>query len=296
MVNTLKVGILLTVLTAIFVLMGRLAGGPSGALIAFGLAVVMNVGSYWFSDKIVLKMSGARPVTPQEAPELYSMTEKLVQRANLPMPRLYIIDDPSPNAFATGRNPQNAAVAVNTGLLNILNRDEVEGVVAHELAHIKYRDTLTMTVVATVAGAVMMLADIARFAAIFGMGRSDDEGEGTNPIVFIVMLIVAPLAATMIQMAVSRYREFEADAAAARLTGSTVGLSNALLKLERGAALIPNQHANPQTAHMFIVNPFKGLGSGLMNLFMTHPPIEKRVEALAKLAPQIQPQATSPWS
>ena len=293
MLNTLKVGLMLTALTALLVFMGRAIGGPTGMIIAFGMALLMNVGSYWFSDKIVLRMSGARPVGPQEAPDLYRMTEALVQRANLPMPRLYIIDDPQPNAFATGRNPANAAVAVNTGLLNLLSRDEVEGVVAHELAHIKHRDTLTMTVVATVAGAVMMLADFARFAAIFGMGGSRDDDEGSNPIVLIAMMIVAPLAAMLVQMAVSRAREYEADATAARLTGTPQGLMNALAKLERGAQAIPTHSMTPQTAHMCIVNPLKALG-GLANLFSTHPPMDKRIAALAKIAPQ--PVGANPWS
>lgn len=296
MINTLKVGVLLTVLTALFVGVGYLLGGSNGMLMAFGFAVLMNFGSYWFSDKIVLKMYGAQPVTESEAPELFRMTRQLCERANLPMPKLYVIDDPQPNAFATGRNPQNAAVAVNAGLLKLLDSGEVEEVVAHELGHIKHRDTLTMTIVATVAGALMMLVQFAHYAAIFGFGRSgDDDGEGTNPLVFIALIIFAPLAATMIQLAVSRAREFEADATAARLTGSPNGLINALLKLEKGAQLIPNRHANPQTAHMFIVNPLRGAG-GLMSLFMTHPPIEKRVEALQRLAPTVQPHAVSPWA
>lgn len=292
MLNTLKVGLLLTVLTALFVGIGYLIGGSTGVVIAFGLALVMNVGSYWFSDKIVLKMVGAQPVTESEAPDLFRMTRQLCERANLPMPKLYIINDPQPNAFATGRNPQNAAVAVNSGLLDLLNRDEVEGVVAHELGHVKHRDTLTMTIVATIAGAVMMLANFAHFASFFGGG--DDE-DGVNPIALIAIIIFAPLAATMIQLAVSRAREFEADATAARLTGSPQGLIGALRKLEHGAATIPNQHANAQTAHMFIVNPLKGRMQGVMSLFLTHPPIEKRVAALQQLAPQIAPVGNSPW-
>ncbi len=281
--NTLKVGMLLTALSLLFVLVGRAIGGPTGAGIALVMAVVMNVGSYWFSDKIVLKMYGAQPIGPHDHPDLYRMTEDLAQRANLPMPKLYIIDDPQPNAFATGRNPQNAAVAVNSGLLQMLNRDEVAGVVAHELAHIKHRDTLTMTIVASIAGAVMWIAQIGQFAALFGMGSNDDE-EGMNPVALLLSIIVAPIAATMIQMAVSRAREFEADATAARLTGTPFGLMNALAKLERGSQAIPS-HANPQTAHMFIVNPLAGgVGRGLMSLFMTHPPTQKRIERLQQLA------------
>lgn len=293
MKNTLKVGFLLTLLTVLFVGIGYTLGGQMGMIGAFAFAIVMNVGSFWFSDKIVLRMSNAQAVTEREAPDLYAMTRRLCERANLPMPRLYIINDPQPNAFATGRSPQHAAVAVNTGLLDMLNREEVEAVVAHELAHVKYRDTLTMTIVATVAGAIMMLVQIAQFASFFGGGRSDDD-EGVNPIVFIAMLIVAPLAATLIQMAVSRAREFEADAMAARLTGSTMGMTNALLKLERGAQAIPNHHANAQTAHMYIVNPLRGLG-GVTSLFMTHPPIEKRVAALAKLTPHMQPHSVAQY-
>ncbi|MBW3637823.1 MAG: zinc metalloprotease HtpX [Armatimonadetes bacterium] len=291
--NTLKVGLMLTLLTAGFLFLGRAFGGPSGMMIAFGLAVVMNVGSYWFSDKIVLKMTGAQPVDGHSAPELFRMTEALVQRANLPMPRLYIIDDPQPNAFATGRNPQNAAVAVNSGLLNLLSREEVEGVVAHELAHVKHRDTLTMTIVATLAGAVMMMADFARIAAIFGGGHSDDEEGGANPMVFFALMIFAPIAAMLVQMTVSRAREYEADATAARLTGSPQGLMNALAKLERGAAQIPTHSMSPQTAHLCIVNPLKALG-GIGKWFSTHPPMDKRIAALAKISPQ--PVSSNPWS
>jgi len=280
--NTLKVGLMLTALTAVFVLLGRAIGGTGGAMIAFGLAIAMNFGSYWFSDKIVLGMSGAKPLSRQAAPQLYDMTATLAQRAGLPMPKLYVIDDPQPNAFATGRNPANAAVAVNSGLLEMLERPEVEGVIAHELAHVKHRDTLTMTVVATLAGAIMMLAQMGQFAAMFGGMNRDDE-DAPNPLVFLLMIVVAPLAAMLVQMAVSRAREFEADATAARLTGSPQGLINALAKLERGARTIPG-HANPQTAHLFIVNPLAGVGGAVAGLFSTHPPMEKRIEALRQLA------------
>jgi heat shock protein HtpX len=282
MMNTLKVGFLLSLLTALFVGIGYTLGGQNGMVMAFGFALLMNAGSYWFSDKIVLKMYGAREVTAGQEPELYQMTENLCRRANLPMPKLYVIDDPQPNAFATGRDPNHAAVAVNRGLLDLLNRDEVEGVVAHELAHVKHRDTLTMTIVATIAGAIMMLVQIAQFGAMFGGGRSDDD-EGANPIVLLVGIIIAPIAATMIQMAVSRAREFEADASAARFTGSPYGLIGALGKLDAGTRQIPPAHANPQTAHMFIANPLAGLGGGLMSLFSTHPPMEKRIAALRAL-------------
>lgn len=294
MLNTLKVGLMLTALTVMLLVLGRLIGGPTGMIVALGLAVVMNFGSYWFSDKIVLSMTHARPVTAQEEPALFQMTQDLAQRAGVPMPRLYIIDDPQPNAFATGRNPQNAAVAVNTGLLQLLSRDEVAGVVAHELAHVKHRDTLTMAIVATLAGAIMTGAEIARWGAIFGMGGRDEDGEGTNPLVFLAMMIVAPMAAMLIQMGVSRAREYEADATAARIVGTPDGLINALLKLERGAEVIPTHSMSPQTAHLCIVNPLKALG-GLTNLFSTHPPMDKRIAALSALRGQVQPVGASPW-
>jgi heat shock protein HtpX len=295
MLNTLKVGILLTLLTAAFLGFGYLLGGRGGMVMAFGFAVLMNFGSYWFSDKIVLSMSGAKPVGPQDAPELYKLTSELVQRANLPMPRLYIIQDPQPNAFATGRSPKHAAVAVNTGLLQLLDRREVEGVIAHELAHVKHRDTLTMAIVATLAGAIMLLADLARWSAIFGLGSSRDNEEGANPLVLLAMIIVAPLAAMMVQFAVSRAREYEADAMAARLTGSPDGLINALMKLDRGVHAIPTHSMSPQTAHLCIANPFAGMGGLLSSLFSTHPPMEKRIAALEALRPQIRTVTPSPW-
>lgn len=280
--NTLKVGVLLVALTALFIFVGDAIGGRGGAMIAFALALLMNFASYWFSDKIVLGMYGARPLSPADAPELFRITEKLAQRAGIPMPRLYVVNDPQPNAFATGRNPAHGAVAVTTGLLNLLNDDEVEGVLAHEIAHIKHRDTLTMTVVATIAGAIMLLADMARWAMIFGGARSDDR-EGGNPLVYLFIMIVAPIAAMLIQLAISRAREYEADATGARLAGSPDGLVNALLKLEHAASRIPMMHASPSTAHLFIVNPLKGLGGTLMSLFMTHPPIQERVRRLQQM-------------
>jgi heat shock protein HtpX len=272
--NTLKVGILLLAITALFVFIGSLIGGTGGAVIAFGLAVLLNFGTFWFSDKLVLKMTKAQPVTPQEAPELHDMVERMAARAGIPKPSVYIVNDPSPNAFATGRSPSHAAVAVNTGLMNLLNREEVEGVVAHEIAHIKHRDTLTMTVVATIAGAIMVLATFARFAAIFGGGSEDRP----NPIVLLLIAIIAPLAATLIQLAISRAREYEADRLGAELAGTPHGLANALLKLEKGSDIVPSEKARPQTAPLYIVNPLRG--GGVMSLFMTHPPIEKRVAKL----------------
>lgn len=294
--SVLKVGLLLTALTALFVGIGQLVGGASGALIAFGLALVMNVGSYWFSDKMVLKMYGAQPLEPHQAPQLYRMTERLSAAAKVPMPKLYIIDDAQPNAFATGRNPQNAAVAVNSGLLDILDEREVEGVVAHEIAHIKHRDTLTMTVVATISGAIMMIAQMGQFAAMFGGmgGNSDDEEGSVNPLMMLPLLILAPLAATVIQLAVSRAREYEADATAAKLTGTPHGLMGALAKLEQTSHTIPPAYANPQTAHLCIVNPLAGLGGGVMKLFRTHPPTEERIARLNAM--QTSPQSVGAWS
>ena len=264
-------------ITALFVFVGKLVGGNTGLVIAFGLAVVMNFGSYWFSDKMVLAMTRAKPVSPSEAPELHEMVSRLAQRAKIPKPALYVVDDPSPNAFATGRSPAHAAVAVNTGLLRILDQPEVEGVVAHELAHIRHRDTLTMAIVATIAGAIMMLAQFAQFAAIFGMGRSDD-GEGGNPLVLLLVAMVAPLAAVAVQMGISRAREFEADRMGAEIAGSPQGLAGALAKLENGVHRLPG-HTPPQAAHLCIVNPFGGL-SGLTNLFRSHPPTEERIRRL----------------
>jgi heat shock protein HtpX len=279
--NTLKVGVLLVALTALFIFVGDAIGGRGGAMIAFALALVMNLVSYWFSDKIVLSMYGARPLSPVDAPELYRMVERLAERAGIPVPRLYVVPGEQPNAFATGRDPAHAAVAVTAGLLHLLDTEEVEGVLAHEIAHIKHRDTLTMTVVATIAGAVMLLADMARWAMIFGGARSDDR-EGGNPLVYLFVMIVAPIAAMLIQLAISRAREYEADATGAKLAGSPDGLISALRKLEQASRMIPMQ-ASPSTAHLFIVNPLRGMGGTLMSLFMTHPPIEERIRRLERM-------------
>jgi len=279
--NTLKVGVLLVALTALFIFVGDAIGGRGGAMIAFALALVMNLISYWFSDKIVLSMYGARPLSPVDAPELYRMVERLAERAGIPVPRLYVVPGEQPNAFATGRDPAHAAVAVTAGLLHLLDTEEVEGVLAHEIAHIKHRDTLTMTVVATIAGAVMLLADMARWAMIFGGARSDDR-EGGNPLVYLFVMIVAPIAAMLIQLAISRAREYEADATGAKLAGSPDGLISALRKLEQACRMIPMQ-ASPSTAHLFIVNPLRGMGGTLMSLFMTHPPIEERIRRLQQM-------------
>lgn len=279
--NTLKVGVLLVALTALFIFVGDAIGGRGGAMIAFTLALLMNFVSYWFSDKIVLGMYGARALSPGDAPELYQLVQRLSERAGIPVPRLYIVPGEQPNAFATGRDPAHAAVAVTAGLLNLLNTDEIEGVLAHEIAHIRHRDTLTMTVVATIAGAVMLLADMARWAMIFGGARSDDR-EGGNPVVYLLIMIVAPIAAMLIQLAISRAREYEADATGAKLAGNPDGLINALRKLEQASRVIP-MRASPSTAHLFIVNPLRGMGGTLMSLFMTHPPIEERIRRLQQM-------------
>jgi heat shock protein HtpX len=278
--NTVKTVGLMVFMTLLLMLVGRAIGGNSGMIIAFGMAVIMNFGSYWFSDKIVLKMYGAQPVSEAEAPELYSIVRTLVQKAGMPMPKVYIIPEETPNAFATGRNPEHAVVAVTQGIMRILSREELAGVVAHELAHIKHRDMLTGTIVATIAGAISMLAQMAQWAMIFG-GRRDDE-EGNNPVVAIVMMIVAPIAAMIVQMAISRTREYEADKGGAELAGNPSGLANALLKLEQASQVVPMLDAKPATAHMFIVNPLTG--GGLMTLFSTHPPIAERVKRLKEMA------------
>jgi heat shock protein HtpX len=279
--NTLKVGVLLVALTALFIFVGDAIGGRGGAMIAFALALVMNFISYWFSDKIVLGMYGARALSPADAPDLHRLVERLSERAGIPVPRLYVVPGEQPNAFATGRDPAHAAVAVTAGLLHLLDTEEVEGVLAHEIAHIKHRDTLTMTVVATIAGAVMLLADMARWAMIFGGARSDDR-EGNHPLVYLFIMIVAPIAAMLIQLAISRAREYEADATGAKLAGSPDGLISALRKLEQASRMIPMQ-ASPSTAHLFIVNPLRGMGGTLMSLFMTHPPIEERIRRLQQM-------------
>ena len=279
--NTLKTVVLLTFLTVLLVFVGGAIGGRSGMVIAFAMALVMNFVSYWFSDKIVLAMYKAQPVTEAQAPELYGSVRRLSQKAGLPMPKVYIIPDESLNAFATGRNPEHGVVAVTEGILRTLSRDELEGVLAHELSHIKHRDILTGTIVATIAGAISMLAQMAHWAMLFGGGRRDDD-EGGSPIVALVMMIVAPIAAMLVQMAISRTREYEADKGGAQIAGNPYGLVNALQKLEQAAQVVPMHDAKPATAHMFIVNPLTG--GGIMKLFSTHPPIAERVKRLRELA------------
>lgn len=279
--NTLKTVVLLTFMTVLLVFVGAAIGGQNGMVIAFMMALVMNFVSYWFSDKIVLKMYNAQPVTEAQAPDLYAMVRRLTQKAGLPMPKVYIIPEEALNAFATGRNPEHGVVAVTEGIMRALDREELEGVIAHELAHIKHRDILTGTIVATIAGAISMLAQMAHWAMLFGGGRRDDSDEGGSPVVALVMMIVAPIAAMLVQMAISRTREYEADKGGAAIAGNPYGLANALLKLERGAQVVPMHDAKPATAHMFIVNPLTG--GGLMKLFSTHPPIADRVRRLKEL-------------
>ncbi len=278
--NALKTMVLMVALTLILIWAGAAIGGKSGMTIALGFALVMNMVTYWFSDKIVLKMYGAQQVTEAEAPELYSIVRTLAHKAGLPMPKVYIIDGDSPNAFATGRNPSHAAVAVTSGIMRILSRDELSGVIGHELAHVKHRDILIGTIAATIAGAISYLSQMAQWAMIFG-GRSDDEGRGGNPIAALVMMIVGPIAALLIQMAISRSREYAADQGGARIAGNPLFLAGALKKLHIASQRIPLE-ANPATAHMFIVSPLSG--GGILSLFSTHPPIEERVTRLEAMA------------
>lgn len=281
--NYAKTFVLLLALTFILIWIGNIFGGPRGAIFAFAFAMIINVGSYWFSDKIVLSMYKAKEVSKNEAPELYSIVEDLIIDAKLPMPKICIMPQETPNAFATGRDPNHAAVCVTHGIMSLLTEDELKGVLAHELAHIKNRDTLIMTIAATVAGAIMMLASMARWAAIFGGfgGRSRDSRGGGNIFALIAVSILAPIAAMIVQLAISRTREYSADKRGAQFAGSSHGLANALKKLDH-AAKHRRMNASPQTAHLFIVNPLKGKDV-LATLFSTHPPIERRIERLESL-------------
>ena len=274
--NMLKTMLLMTGLTLVLLWAGNAMGGRSGMTIALIFALAMNAFSYWFSDRIVLKMYKAQEASRADAPELYEMLRRLSRKADIPMPRIYIINQPQPNAFATGRNPEHAAVAVTTGIMRILSAEELEGVIAHELAHVKNRDILIGTVAATIAGAISYLAYMAQWAMIFG-GRDDDDG---NPLVALIMMIVAPVAAMLIQMAISRSREYAADAGGAKITGNPRYLANALRKLHSASQQIPMK-AEPATAHMFIVNPLSG--GRMAKLFSTHPPMEERIARLEEM-------------
>jgi heat shock protein HtpX len=289
--NYFRTALLLAVLTGFFLVIGYLLGGRAGLVIALVFALGMNLFAYWNSDQMVLRMSNAHEVGPQEAPELYGIIQELTQRAELPMPRVYIIDEDQPNAFATGRSPEHAAVAVNTGLLRHLSREEVAGVLSHELGHVKNRDTLTMTIAATLAGAIGMLAS---FGFFFGGGR-DENGRSVSPIVAIAAMILAPLAASMVQMAISRSREFEADRMGAEISGHPLWLASALQRLHEGTQAIPNAtaEAHPAMAHLYIDNPLSG--GGMASLFSTHPPMEERIARLQAMA-SAQPAAPPPPS
>ena len=278
MSNIFKTGLLLAVLTVMLVLLGGASGGQQGMMIAFFLALAMNFVSYWFSDKIVLAAYGARPIDEAAAPRLYAIVHRLATRAGIPMPRVYKIPSETPNAFATGRNPQHAVVAVTEGIMRILDEEELEGVLAHELSHVKNRDVLISTVAATLAGAITYLAHMAQWAAMFGGRSRDDEEGGSNPIAMILLAVLAPIAALLVQMAVSRSREFQADATGARVAGRPWGLAKALEKLQMANQAMPMANATPATAHLFIVNPLSG--QTLMRLFSTHPPLEERIARL----------------
>ncbi|MBI2689923.1 MAG: zinc metalloprotease HtpX [Acidobacteria bacterium] len=277
--NRLKTYLLLAALTSLLLIAGQAMGGRSGLMLALVFAVVMNVGSYWFSDSIVLRMHNAQEIGPADSPEIYAMIQRLAQRAKIPMPRVYIIPDDSPNAFATGRSPAKGAVAMTEGILRVLNMDELEGVIAHELGHIAHRDTLIMTVSATIAGALSSLGNMAMWGAMFG-GRSHDDEEGGHPVAMLVSAIVAPFAAMLIQMAISRSREFLADEAAAEYSGKPLALASALQKIEAWSHQIPMETGSPATAHMYISNPFSG---GMANLFSTHPPTAERIARLEQI-------------
>lgn len=287
--NTLRTGMLMAALMGLFLAAGYLLGREQGMLIAFVMAAGMNLFAYWNADKMVLRMHGARQVDRQTAPEFYGMVEELSQRAGLPMPKVYIMDNPQPNAFATGRNPENAAVAATTGLLRILNKEEIAGVMAHELAHVKNRDTLVMTMTATIAGAISMLAN---FGMFFGGGGRDRNPLGAIGV--ILMVILAPLAAMLVQMAISRTREYGADRDGAEISGHPMALASALAKISGAAHHIenPSAEANPATAHMFIINPLSG--HRMDGLFSTHPDPRNRIEALRQIARQMGAPETSP--
>ena len=282
--NTLRTTVLLAALTGLIVWLGQMLGGAQGALFAFVLAAAMNAGSYWFSDRIVIAMYRGREIQESDDPELFGVVRSLAQRLRVPMPKLYVLPTESPNAFATGRNPEHAAVAVTFGIRRLLDRRELEGVLAHEMAHVTNRDILISSIAATLAGAIMMLANMARWAMIFGAGQRDERDNGGGAFTLLLTVILAPIAAMLIQMAISRSREFQADDTAARLTRDPEGLALALSKIAGYAERVPLP-ASPQTAHLFIVNPLRA--SALKSLFSTHPPIEQRVARLREIAAQL---------
>ena len=282
MSNTLKTTLLLGLLTGLLLMLGERLGGPQGLVMAFAMTVIMNFGSFWFSDQIVLRMYGAQELSESEAPDLHQMVRQLSTTAGIPMPKIYLIPGDSPNAFATGRSPAHAAVAVTQGIVRLLTPDELRGVLGHELSHVLHRDTLISSVAATIAGVIMMLANMARWGAMFGGYRRSDDDEGSsNPIVMVATALFAPLAASLIQMAISRSREFAADETGARLAHNPLGLATALEKIAGGAHRIALPSAGPATAHLFIINPLSG--DGWTRLFSTHPPTEERVQRLRAL-------------
>jgi heat shock protein HtpX len=278
--NSFKTVILMTVMMVLFILVGNLIGGESGMMLAFVISLAMNFGSYWFSDKIVLKMYRAQEVTREQYPQLYDSVENLATQAGLPVPKVYIMDNPTPNAFATGRNPEHSAVAVTTGIMKLLNKEELDGVIAHELTHVKNRDILVGTIAATLVGTITFIARMAGWAAMFSGGRNERDRE--NVFSDLALMIIAPIAALLIQMAISRSREYMADEGSAQISGKPLALASALNKLERGNELVPMTNAGTSSAHMFVVNPLSG--KSLMKLFSTHPPIEERIERLQEIA------------
>lgn len=280
--NILKTTFLLGALTALLMLFGKAVAGEQGMIMAFFFACAMNFFSYWFSDKLVLAAYRAEPLAETDAPEVYSIVRELAQEAQIPMPRIYMIPTQSPNAFATGRNPNNAAVAITQGIFELLNREELKGVLAHEMSHVLNRDILVSSIAATLAGAISMLANMARWGLMFGSSRREDDRDGGNPIALLLMAILTPIAAMLIQLAVSRSREYGADESGGHLCGNPLYLASALRKLESGSQQRRMAQADPSTAHLFIVNPLKG--EGFANLFSTHPPIEERIARLERMA------------
>ena len=282
MTSQIKTAMLLALLSGIIIVLGGAMGGKTGIMIALILALVMNVGSYWYSDKIVLSMYGAQEVAPQDAPMLHAMVEELAARAGIPKPRVCVIPEDAPNAFATGRDPAHGVVAVTHGIMRILSPEELKGVLAHEIGHIANRAILVQTVAGVLASVIVSIANMMQWAAIFGFGRSDDEEGGTSPLVAIMMAIVAPIAASLIQFAISRSREYLADETGASLSGNPLYLAGALAKLQAWSQKVPMQHGSQATAHMFIVNPFSG--ASMASLFSTHPPMEERIARLQAMA------------